>query len=138
MTTQQTQPETLQPEPYMHDYLEATLPGGITKHKYDPPLNSLDAPIPDIIDDFIDSIATTPTNVILLYDVEADETITIYCQSTDFIAIVLSRLILLENSPLHFLHSHPNMLALGVGLSSDCDLAYGAVYKIKGLNIVPI
>lgn len=132
---------------YELHYLVETHPDGSVKHIYiepsdfdeEPvakPLDPNDDPVYEVIEDFLSQLRIRPS-VLILRDLLVEQSITINCSKTDDLPGVITKVLLEETSPLHYLYSIPSAKALIVGVELHrCTLSPDQLYRIDGAKIV--
>lgn len=132
---------------YELHYLEEIYTDGSVKHTYiepsdfdeEPvakPLDPNDAPVYEVIEDFLSHLSIQPS-VLILRDSLVDRCITINCSKTDDLPSIITKVLLEETSPVHYLYSIPLAKALIVGVELHrCTLSPDQLYRIDGAKIV--
>lgn len=133
--------------PYELEYLEETHSDGSIKHTYiEPsdlsenpvakPLDLQEAPIYEIIKDFLNQLNIKPS-ILILRDLRIEQSITISCSEADNLPDIITKVLSEEDSPLHSLYSIPSADALiaDIELNTDRYLPEQA-YRIAGNQIV--
>lgn len=130
---------------YELHYLVETHSDGSVKHTYiepakeEPvakPLDPNDDPVYEVIEDFLSQLSIQPS-VLILRDLLVEQSITINCTKVDDLPGVITKVLLEETSPLHYLYSIPSAKALIVGVELHrCRLSPDQLYRIDGAKIV--
>lgn len=126
-------------------YLEENHTDGSVKHTYiepsekEPvakPLDPNDAPVYEVIEDFLSQLSIQPS-VLILRDSLVEQSITINCTKADDLPDIITTFLLEETSLLHYLYSIPSAKALIVGVELHrCTLSPDQLYRIDGAKIV--
>ncbi|WP_058486891.1 hypothetical protein [Defluviitalea phaphyphila] len=126
-------------------YLEENHTDGSVKHTYiepaeeEPvakPLDPNDDPVYEVIEDFLSYLSIQPS-VLILRDLLVEQSITINCTKADDLPGVITKVLLEETSPVHYLYSIPSAKALIVGVELHrCRLSPDQLYRIDGAKIV--
>lgn len=114
---------------------------GAVKHIYVPPQDPKIAPIYGIVEHHIDTYLPNPQALIIkdLLQPETAPRIIIDCRNCTDIPEVLTKLIQIENTCLHYLHSIPTEEALEVGIElNKGTITPDTLYKIVNSEIVPL
>jgi hypothetical protein len=130
---------------YELHYLEETHADGSVKHTYiepveeEPiakPLDPNDDPVYEVVEDFLSQLRIRPS-VLILRDLLVEQSITINCTKADDLPDIITKVLLEETSPLHYLYSIPSAKALIVGVELHrCTLSPDQLYRIDGAKIV--
>ena len=130
---------------YELHYLEETHSDGSVKHTYiepveeEPivkPLDPNDDLVYEVIEDFLIQLGIQPS-VLILRDLLVERCITINCTKADDLSGVITKVLLEEASPMHYLYSIPSAKALIVGVELHrCTLSPDQLYRIDGAKIV--
>ena len=130
---------------YELHYLEETHADGSVKHTYiepveeEPivkPLDPNDDLVYEVIEDFLIQLGIQPS-VLILRDLLVERCITINCTKADDLPDIITKVLLEETSPMHYLYSIPSAKALIVGVELHrCTLSPDQLYRIDGAKIV--
>ena len=133
------------PMSYELHYLEETHSDGSVKHTYiepveeEPivkPLDPNDDLVYEVIEDFLIQLGIQPS-VLILRDLLVERCITINCTKADDLPDIITKVLLEETSPMHYLYSIPSAKALIVGVELHrCTLSPDQLYRIDGAKIV--